>query len=190
VEQTPDEEKVEFPFAAAELVGAIGELPRMRWFLRAQIALAIGFLVYFLARIGRDAITRDLPFARIWPSLLVVCLTAAMIGLGNFWGRRFDLRRFRRQKPEGTMEILRFGQKGLTLAADAPLTPWGLIASITETSNGFLIADAASTAWTFAPRNAFSPAQLERLRTIAREEFKTRPKLLKLLPSPSPPTSS
>ena len=179
--QSEDTIVLSYPYSAAEHVKALEKAPG-GLALRAVLITSTVLMSVCSVIIGAIMWFQGNHAGAVSDSL-------ALFGLSAAWWfaasgiSALERRRYRRQTPDGTLQLFRFGPGGMATSADTALIPWGLVSAVRETPQAFLLADASSTSWMSLPKRAFSDAQLAEFRTTIEREFASRPKQLKLLPA-------
>ena len=168
---------VAFPYSTRQHTKALEQTRELR--LLQYLCLFVG-VMYFGTRAfewiqGESSLST-------W-GLGSMMMNAFMFGVTTlpFWMFRVTARKIDSTRRDGDAETFRFNRDGFALSSGAPLTPWGLMDSITEVKGGFLLRDALTNWPVYMPTSALSPSDLEKLRGIVRAEFSSRPKNLKLL---------
>jgi len=176
--------KVTFPYSAVEQAEALSESTGRRinrWWLRLG-GVVIGGGSLFLAGVAAAFGEPLVPWLRN---------TLPLVALGAFWFwgapavlKLIDVRRFRREgAQEGCKDETRtFGRDGFTPTVrwSRPV-PWSDVDKVVETRR-FILIYASSDGPFYLPKRALTPAALARLEALLRDEFRTRPKQLILLP--------
>jgi hypothetical protein len=170
---------VAFSYSTRQHTKALEQMRELR--LLQYLCLFVG--VMYFGTTGYEWIQGEstLPTSRLWS----ISLSVFMLGVTTlpYWMLRAWARQIDSMKQDGEAETFRFNRDGFALSSGAPLTPWGLMDSITEVKGGFLLRDALTNWPVYMPTSAISPSDLEKLRGIVRAEFSSRPKNLKLLPA-------
>ena len=166
---------VMFPYSAEQHAAAMYHEPMTR-LLRIWFTF-LGTMLLWVSVV--DLVEGDEPWFRILPYFIF-----SVFGVGFSFFLKFLLRSmYRRTGQDGVTQVFRFSQKGFAFSADAPATPWGLLVSVTEVKDAFLLTDSMSNHPVYVPKNALSHEELDNLRTMFRTEFVSRSKKLRLLPS-------
>ena len=166
---------VMFPYSAEQHADAVCQEPMMR-----PLRIWFTFLGTMLLWVSvMDVVEGD----ESWVGSLTYFILAVLTVGFPFFLKLLLRSMHRRTGQDGVTQVFRFSQKGFAFSADAPATPWGLLVSVTEVKDAFLLTDSMSNHPVYVPKNALSHEELDNLRTMFRTEFVSRSKKLRLLPS-------
>ena len=163
-----------FPYSTDAYFKAIEQMREFR-LLRAWFLL---LSVFYLFTLGVETWQGS---GESWISILLnISLAVGGALFPSFLSLAFRAR-YRRNEQEGSMLTFRFGSNGFAFAADRVLTPWGLLDTVSETTDGFLLKDALSNWPMYLPKSALTNAQQEQLKDLLGAAFRSRPKKFHLL---------